>query len=277
MLQYGDCPGFYSYGLSTIFLKWEYVSWPPWMSPVNRELLFVLDLNGTLLHRLTKGWERSRAILHPKSRAEDCVVNGNPIHFRPGHRRFLETLFSLGEVAVWTSAMPKNAVPMVLRTFCGLLDVEHLKGLDPKIRNEIQKHRAAVEQISCGPHMLRFLWTQDECQVINRISGGRPEFKKHLDKIWKLYPQYTEKSTIMIDDSADKLSHYTENLLRISEFIVIDDKVDFTKDDTLPRLGEYLNRMSTVETELDVREYMTNHPFGINADLDNLIKTIDSL
>jgi hypothetical protein len=104
-----------------------------------RRLLFILDLNGTLLHRLTKSWEIKLAHKHCDYRVSDCTVNGNQIYFRPERRQFLAKLFELGEVAVWTSALPKNAVPMVLRTFDGLLDTGKLSSLSPSIETMMNK------------------------------------------------------------------------------------------------------------------------------------------
>jgi len=194
-----------------------------------KRILFILDLNGTLLHRLTKSELVIKAREHPQSRSSDCIVNGNPIYFRSGHLKFVEGLFELGEVAVWTSAMPKNALPMTRNVFGSLYE------------------------------RLLFVWTQNECEV-QWISGAhKPDFKKSLTKVWKAYPEYGETTTIMIDDSPNKLREHPKNLLAIPEFLVTEREVDHTKDEVLIELYEYLVRF--VNRKESVGEYLMKQPF----------------
>ena len=192
-------------------------------------MLFILDLNGTLLHRLTKSEQVIKAREHPQSRSSDCIVNGNPVYFRSGLLKFVEGLFELGEVAVWTSAMPKNALPMTRNAFGRFYE------------------------------RLLFVWTQIECEVQWTPRTHKPDFKKSLTKVWQTYPEYNENTTIMIDDSPKKLSDHPKNLLAITEFLVTERDVDHTKDKVLSELYEYL--VQFVNQKELVREYLTRQPF----------------
>jgi hypothetical protein len=220
--------------------------------------LFILDLNGTLLHRLTKTWESNLAKAHPRYIERDCTVNGNEIFFRPGRRQLLSKLLGIGDVAVWTSAMPKNAVPMVLRTFGGSLNAESLRGLNDTIKTAVNNHSHVLEEEGSGPHTLKFVWTQEDCKIIPVKDEIKPKFKKNLEKVWDLYPQYSANNTVMIDDSPDKLSQNIENLLRLPEYVVTDPKIDFTADKVLYDLSAYVQELAECR---DVRDYLKRNPF----------------
>lgn len=191
-------------------------------------LLIILDINGTLLSRLTKSHEQKLAMAHPLSRNPDVSVNGFPIYFRPGLRSFLSSLFRLGhgqhQVAIWTSAMAKNAVPMVAKMFGPLLDYEtmhaawHKEGngesfelaklLDSHFNQRISQKKPlefnqndsqkledlsdslAATSISVEKKRLAFLWSQSQCEIFNKArnrSGSyspKPEFRKDLTRVW---------------------------------------------------------------------------------------------
>ncbi|KAI8828782.1 HAD-like domain-containing protein [Chytriomyces cf. hyalinus JEL632] len=78
-----------------------------------RKLLVVLDLNGTLVDRLTKQHERKMAsqnALCPKH--SDLTLERCRVFLRPYLDVFLRFLLDNFHVAVWTSAVSKNAHPM---------------------------------------------------------------------------------------------------------------------------------------------------------------------
>lgn len=214
--------------------------------------LVVLDLNGTLLHRLMKAHEVSAAKAHPSFSAVDTVVNGNPIVFRPHLASFLRSILARADVAVWTSALPKNAVPMVARVFDGLLDWAH-PSLDTLLLPPGLK--------PSGTHRLGFLWTQHECATL-KTAGPRPEFRKDLGKIWEAYAGvYGAANTIMVDDTASKLERCRENLLEIGSFDVTVHDHDYSKDCELRALTEYLETSVFASDEVDVREIMKQTRF----------------
>lgn len=219
--------------------------------PRRDSILFILDLNGTLMHRITRTHLVALAQEHPNYRPPNCTVNGNPIFFRPGHHDFLRRLLGLGQVAVWTSAMPKNAHPMVMHIFNGLLT-----------GNMINRYRHP----NGGPwregvHELLFLWSQEQCEVRKVPGQDKPEFKKDLQRAWKAHPCFSPRNTIIIDDSPAKVSSHTENLIAIPEFLVTDELVDHTKDDVLPTLAAYLERILSEEGGLtDVTQKLKEDP-----------------
>lgn len=218
-------------------------------------ILIVLDLNGTLLHRLTKSAEKKAASLHPSYRKPDAVIRKCPIYLRPHLRSFLGRILSFADVAVWTSAKRENALPMV--------------------------HAAFYPHISEGKeeylHPLKFVWAQEECQVHHspRVNGCyKPDFRKPLPQIWHKYRSlYSEKNTIIIDDSMRKISGYEQNHICIPEFRVTDCDYDFEGDHVLSILGDYLERlqstaaavalqdkMNNVHNEFLLQEYLSKHP-----------------
>jgi hypothetical protein len=221
--------------------------------------LFIVDLNGTLLHRLTRAHEVIAAKEHPKYRPAEFGVRGNPLYFRPFHYEFLKSLFDYGDVAIWTSARPKNAIPMVLRAFKGLLDIEAIKLLSSTIAEQVHRQKAVVDFVGSGTRTLKFLWTQEECDIIDSETS-EITFRKDLDKVWMEFPEYNESNTVMVDDSMDKLRDHSENLLCIPEYLVTEASIDFTKDTALYGLSNYIKSMSMAEPN-DVREYLKSHLF----------------
>lgn len=72
-------------------------------------MLLILDLNGTLAHRVMKKERRLVAQNPWVIRPPDAVFDGQQVYLRPALDSFLDTIFRLFDVGVWTSAMPKNA------------------------------------------------------------------------------------------------------------------------------------------------------------------------
>lgn len=178
-------------------------------------LLIILDINGTLVSRLTKSHEHRLANSHPLFRKPDVTVNGYPIYFRPGLRSFLSGLFKLGNgqhrVAIWTSAMAKNAVPMVVKMFGPLLDyaemhddfladgteysreianllnthfnsrISQKKSLefgDGEFNDELELSKA-LELTSISPikkKKLSFIWSQGQCEVFKKLRKSSEPF-----------------------------------------------------------------------------------------------------
>lgn len=236
-----------------------------------RRLLFVLDLNGTLLHRLTKSYECTAAMEHPLRRTADCKVRGCSIFFRPGRAAFLQKLLQLGQVAVWTSALPKNAVPMVLQTFSGLLDPAALRDHDDlNLQSGLTLHKDLVLSTENSIGRLLFLWTQNDCTILPPSpctqNKFKPLFHKDLYRLWQRFPEYNATNTIMIDDSQDKLAGHLDNLLCLEEYVVTDPTKDFTQDQTLYRLSEYLqclvDALDLSTPSFDVRDHLKAHPFS---------------
>lgn len=143
--------------------------------------LLVLDLNGTILHRLTHSFETKLFRKHPivifKSLKPDITINGNKIVFRPHTAVFLAHVLKHFDVAVWTSSRSQNAIPMVHHSFNSLLDFTGvLKEADKynlSVRQVIlgpsdkgaQLMKERLLQQTCGRSNLKFIWTQTECDI----------------------------------------------------------------------------------------------------------------
>ena len=143
--------------------------------------LLVLDLNGTILHRLTHSFESKLFRQHPvvisKSLKPDITVNGSKIVFRPHAAVFLAHVLKHFDVAVWTSSRAQNAIPMVHHSFKPLLDFAN-------VLDEAARYNLSVRQVILGPSekgaqlmkdrlleetrnraRLKFIWTQSECDI----------------------------------------------------------------------------------------------------------------
>lgn len=196
--------------------------------------LFVLDLNGTLLERLTtstaKQAYRSNPHHNPAS-AYDLTVNGTQIVLRPHLHHLMRCLIIHGDVAVWTSMTSKNAT--------------------------------AICKAVLGQYRLQFVWTQEECELVERGGGSggfvKPLMRKPLDKIWRAFPDlYNNKNTIMIDDSREKiLEAHQGNHLHIAEFDIY--RGDFRADRVLLELFEYIDRFMQQGPVTDYRQLVSDH------------------
>lgn len=246
--------------------------------------LIILDLNGTILHRLTRLSEVSSFRNHPvvsaKNLRPNITINGSKIVFRPHIRTFLEHILKYFDVAVWTSSTPKNALPMVYQSFNNLLD---LSG----ILQEAKSHGLSTRQILLGPSEkaaevlkktlidktqgkpnLRFIWTQKDCDVIypekivhetdQRPKFVKPLMKKNLAKVYSLFSEYSSENTLMIDDTNEKLADHFGNHLKIKEFNVTDRETDFTADKSLLSLIKYLDRL-VKEDPVDLRTFVSQN------------------
>ncbi|TEB16909.1 hypothetical protein C9890_0558, partial [Perkinsus sp. BL_2016] len=143
--------------------------------------LLVLDLNGTILHRLTHAFESKLFKSHPlvvkKNLKTDVTIHGSKIVYRPHSTVFLSFILKHFDVAVWTSSRPHNALPMVHHSFKNLLNFSY-------ILEEAEGRGVTVRQIVLGPSekaaalikdrlleeskdrpRLKFIWTQSECDV----------------------------------------------------------------------------------------------------------------
>lgn len=221
----------------------------------SRRILFILDLNGTILNRVKKDIPGLQ---------EDFRVRGDAVYIRPHCREFLKSLFNLGDVAVWTSSRIENATPMVLRSFSGVLDLKKLEKSSQRINEVMFNCRAWRGELQDGEHSLAFLWSQQECDEIPQPNSYKPLFLKDLHKVWKAKrPVYTPENTIMIDDTEDKLRDHGKNHLAIPEFNLAEDPLLKSDDSTLLELRQYLTVLSKeFETSLDVRKYLADHPFS---------------
>lgn len=243
--------------------------------------LIILDLNGTILNRLTHEHEfkvfRKHPIVTKRALTSDITIHGSKIMFRPHRLGFLKHLLQNFDVAVWTSSRPKNAFAMVYYSFESLLDFETLRAESKRYgltsrqvllgQSELKAKEKEAELIqeTRNRHRLAFIWTQEECDTIEqeRPEGAKyvkPLRKKDLTKVWTAFPQYSPQNTIIVDDTREKLAEHNDNHLVIPEFDVTDHEVDFTTDDHLLHLKAYFETLLQADPH-DVRDFLANKPY----------------
>lgn len=154
------------------------------------KLLVILGLRGTL-------YERIHLSKVPVSMpGEDLVVGMHKIWYRP---KMHETLVELREkgcdLAVWTSALRRNSIPVVQTMF-----PDHEK-------------------------LFRFVWSRENCTA-DLLRRAVPVDKddehatmKDLRRVWRDFPEYTPARTILVDDDPHKVRGNADNLLWLSTCI----------------------------------------------------------
>ena len=145
-----------------------------------QRLLLVLDLNGTLVYR-----SLGSTVYKP----------------RPWLSQFLDYCIANHTVLVWSSAMPRNVVALCNSMF----------------RPEQRK-------------MVLGIWARNTLGLTPQQYRSRVQVYKRLDRIWDdpkialkhpeshLGARWTQKNTLLIDDSIMKASAQPYNLVQIPEF-----------------------------------------------------------
>jgi hypothetical protein len=126
--------------------------------------LLIFDLNGIFLDR-----ERDDVQKKP-----DFTVGRFKCYKRPGIKRFLKWVHHHFDVAVWSSTMPHNTIPIV----------QNIWG--KKMKD------------------LKFVFSQNQC-THGGMMGDKPALLKDLERVWTIFPWYNESNTLLIDDSPYKV------------------------------------------------------------------------
>lgn len=201
--------------------------------------LVVLDLNGTLLHRLTKTADIQAARSHPKYRPPDekLSTTKQPVYMRPHLTSFLTALSSSDalEVAIWTSAMEPNAQAML----------QSIKNINNDIEVEF-----------------KFVWGQGRCTTVAQANKHKPLFLKPILQIIQAYPELKKEDILIIDDSEEKfLEEDRPNHLRVPEFTVCKEEEDFTRDTVLSTLADWFAQMiRMIKPEETLVSYLKRTP-----------------
>ncbi|KAF2655708.1 hypothetical protein K491DRAFT_410839 [Lophiostoma macrostomum CBS 122681] len=195
----------------------------PTVADTPQKMLVILDLNGTLLHRPTRG---------------------RPTHFipRPSLEPFLRYLFDNFCVMVWSSAKPANVNGMIEQAFT----------------DKQQKDLIAV--------WARNTFGLSGYQYAQKVQVYKDLKKVWLNKsiqlnIWSLSDKnlFTQRNTILIDDSFLKASAQPFNLLEVPEFAGTKKQM---KSDFLREVVGYLN---VVKKQSNVSSFMRTQPFKANG------------
>ncbi|KAI5798251.1 HAD-like domain-containing protein [Pyronema domesticum] len=185
------------------------------------QLLIILDLNGTLLCRASKG----------------AVGSSTPSH-RPGLAYFLEYLFKNHKVMVWTSARPENATRMVNACF-----------------TQTQKEAllALWARDTLGLTQLQYNAKTQVYKTLERVWEG--EFKIKVQEEVK-EEEFTQFNTVLFDDSTEKARAHPYNLVCVPEFTA--SSAQKSSDEVLWQCIEYLEEL---KWQTNVTNYIRHNPF----------------
>jgi hypothetical protein len=177
---------------------------PPFILPAPRQILVVIDLNGTMLYRPNRK---------------------NPTRFvqRPYATRFLSYCIETFSVVIWSSAKPEN----VYRMCRELLTPAQLdKVVAVWARDKFGLSKSDYTQRVMCYKRLSTLWNSPEvaCRHPNAAQGGK----------------WSQRDTVLVDDSLEKATTEPFNLVQIPEFMGDAEEPGYI----LPQVHDYLNECS---------------------------------
>jgi hypothetical protein len=149
------------------------------VSQPRKNALLVFDLDGVLVSRLQVSDPRTAGLQVSNSDAKGEVAVGARlsdfvIWKRPGVDELLRFAVAHFDVGVWSSAPEADAQAMAWFAFGDL---------------------AA---------RLRFIYGRSRCELAVRSGGGKPLWLKNLAVVWRAFPEYGPRNTLLIDDSDEK-------------------------------------------------------------------------
>ncbi|TPX51700.1 hypothetical protein SeLEV6574_g00119 [Synchytrium endobioticum] len=251
------------------------------MARLRPRLLIILDLNGTIIDRVKDRAEQKLARVNPHCPEPSFTSNAARIYIRPHLEPFLSVLFSNFTVAAWTSAQPKNAVPMARGVFgrhfdnlAFVWDRSHCSAV-----REGRKDHSSIKDVSK-------VWNYSLSHAASSITGldGRANQVIHrrgdsrgssdggtLNNSRSQAPSkqdlWTPNNTILIDDTPYKASYTPHNILAIPTFSVRDSTIDPKQDNALLTVSNYLLELKRTlfdpansTSSVDVREYLKRKP-----------------
>ncbi|KAI0400584.1 HAD-like domain-containing protein [Xylaria palmicola] len=180
-------------------------SHPPFLLPQPRNILVVIDLNGTLLHR-------------PNRRQ-------NPSHFveRPHARSFLSYCINTFTVVIWSSARPQNVSNMCRQL---MTPEDSAKVVAVWSRDTFRLTTADYNRrVQCYKR-LTALWN-DPIVAASHPMAAKGE-------------KWSQLNTVLVDDSIEKARSEPFNLVGIPEFDSSVTEPGFV----LPQVHDYLNECS---------------------------------
>ncbi|KAI2623466.1 HAD-like domain-containing protein [Xylaria nigripes] len=179
-------------------------SHPPFLLPRPRNMLVVIDLNGTLLYRPKRH--------HPTSFVE-----------RPFARAFLSYCVNTFKVVIWSSAQPKNVQNMCAQL---LTPEDRAKLVAVWARDSFGLCKSDYKRRVLCYKRLSALWNDPV------VAASHP-LAEHGAK-------WSQLNTVLVDDSFEKARSEPYNLIQIPEFQGNAQEPGFV----LPQVHDYLNECS---------------------------------
>ena len=196
---------------------------------MKKNILVVLDLNGTILHRIKKSSKQTKTFI--ATGEPDFEVPRNKVYMRPLVAEFFAFLSCRFHVAVWTSAMTHNSTLLV-----------------EKMKSDF------------GAPDFRFIWSQDKCKIIP--SYKKPKFRKELEKIQLEFSEFDLSNTVLVDDSFEKWQDTPLNGIPIRTF---DISVNI-RDRELEYTMEYLQTLYDSYPTLNVPQFIDKNKYRSNTE-----------
>ena len=137
--------------------------------------LLILDINKVLAFR--NFIYDDKMILSEEDRESATVLGSHYGWKRPHLEYFLDYVFDKFEVAVWSSANPKN-----VDLLCNFI---------------------------FGDRELLFVWNQEHCEKIvphPNPNESKPLFRKDLVRVWNTFRAFDETNTLIFDDCPYKMT-----------------------------------------------------------------------
>ncbi|KAI1126060.1 HAD-like domain-containing protein [Nemania abortiva] len=179
-------------------------SHPPFLLPQPRNMLVVVDLNGTLLHRPSR---------HSPTRFVE----------RPYARPFLSYCVNTFTVVIWSSARPRNVSNMCNQL---LTPEDRAKVVAVWNRDSFGLSKADYNQrVQCYKR-LTALWNDPDVAASHPMAASGEK--------------WSQLNTVLVDDSIEKARSEPFNLLQIPEFFGNAKEAGFV----LPQVHDYLNDCS---------------------------------
>jgi len=212
---------------------------------VRSGLLVILDVNGALLMRVHRA---SNSVLNTLNqiRKYDCILNNRYIWLRPYLDPFLKYLLNRHSVGVWSSMQTQNVTATVNEVFhihqClppNALYKESMKWDVGSLAHGLSELSVSSEQ---SQHKLEFVFDRLATEPDPRGPKAHSTLK-NLSQVWKFKggKLYSADTTVIIDDSDEKLRLQPRNLVKVPEFETEDgSNVDLLGDDALIWLAMYI-------------------------------------
>ncbi|KAH7318707.1 HAD-like domain-containing protein [Stachybotrys elegans] len=204
---------------------------PPSQLPEPRQILVVLDLNGTLLYR-------------PNKRQPTKFIE------RPHAKDFMDYCLDTFTVAIWSSARPDNVNHMVAQL---LTPEQRAKCVVVWARDKFGLDQADYDgRVQCYKRLSR-IWADPEIQKSHPDAdqGGR----------------WDQSNTVLVDDSLEKARSEPCNLLEIPDFVGLAGEPPHV----LPQVHDYLNnlcRQSDISQFVRQNRFMLDPSYKLQGDAD---------